>query len=81
MIEQFRALAIPGGTFPHEAVAFRILAREAIYLELVPGTPRRVASTHFRKITFIFCWSADGPCFFHLLKENEVIESWTHLGR
>ena len=39
MIKQFRALIILGGTVPHEAVAFCVLARKSIYLELVLRTP------------------------------------------
>lgn len=81
MIKQFRALIIQGGTAPHEAVAFCVLARKSIYLELVLRTPRRVTSAPLRKITFSFCWSAYRPCFFYLWKKNEEIDSWASLGR
>lgn len=81
LYQTLRALIIPGGTIPHEAVAFCILARKPIYLELVLRTPGRVASTHLRKITLIFCWSVYRRCFFQLLKKNEQIESWTPIGQ
>lgn len=81
MIEQLGALVIPGGTSPQEAVAFPALAGKPVYLEFILWTPRGVASTRFREIALTSRCSAHGPCFFHLLKKNRDIKSWTRAGR
>lgn len=74
--EQLWALVIPGGAQSHKAVAFSILARKPVGLELVFRTLRGVASTHFSNITFIFRSSAYGPFFLHLLKRDKCANLW-----
>lgn len=74
--EQFWALIIRSGTLPHKAVAFAILARKPVDLELVLRTLRGVASIHFRKVAFFFRWPAYGPFLLNLLKRNRYWNLW-----